>query len=123
MQTEGRHHARIVQSLVSSDLGNCQQPNILLDDEGLKYAILDPKNKNRDKGGILYNEAKDMHDPIRAVLLQTPKSKAVADIVLSEAYDKISPDMGELTCRSATVVAQYMCSIPVQKSIGPCWYL
>ncbi|VUC20406.1 unnamed protein product [Clonostachys rosea] len=117
VKDEGRHYTRLLQSLASLDMGNCQSPNLLLDQENLKYAIIDLNSTSRRPGGLLFDKAEDMANPIRAVEITLPDNPD-EQVFLSEAYDKISPKMGALECSNATIVKQYLCSVPQQKATG-----
>ncbi|CAH0057165.1 unnamed protein product [Clonostachys solani] len=117
VKDEGRHYTRLLQSLASLDMGNCQSPNLLLDQENLKYAIVDLNSTSRGPGGLLYDKAEDMLNPTRAVEIGYPDNPD-EQVFLSEAYDKISPKMGGLECSNATIVKQYLCSVPQQKATG-----
>ncbi|KAK2033477.1 hypothetical protein LX32DRAFT_689995 [Colletotrichum zoysiae] len=119
--TEGLHYAKILHSLLSLDLGNCQLPNLLLDDEGLRYAILAPDDFNRVRGGLLNGSAEQVvYGPDRYNQIPSPGSnntdKNLTD--LKESYDLFRPLTGPLGCSNATVVTQYLCSVPEQKAWG-----
>ncbi|KAJ4258857.1 hypothetical protein NW762_007944 [Fusarium torreyae] len=51
--TEALHFARILHSLVAVDLGNRHAPNLLLEEDELRYAILPSDDPNRQSGGFL----------------------------------------------------------------------
>ncbi|KAH0422753.1 hypothetical protein CcaCcLH18_12630 [Colletotrichum camelliae] len=53
--TEALHYSKIMHSLFALDLGNCESPNLLLDEDGLRYAIMDPQDTNRFPGALLNN--------------------------------------------------------------------
>ncbi|KAF4813981.1 hypothetical protein CGCTS75_v013527 [Colletotrichum tropicale] len=53
--TESLHYAKIMYSLFALDLGNCESASLLVNDDGLNYAISDPQNMNRIPGGLLNN--------------------------------------------------------------------
>ncbi|RSL53998.1 hypothetical protein CEP54_010116 [Fusarium duplospermum] len=115
--TEGFHWAKILHSLVSIDLGNCQAPNLLLDEDNLKYAINAPESLNRKPGKALYGDNTDL----RANFGRIPSPRVTDEdglTLLSQAYDKFRPLTGELGCQKSTIVAQYLCSVPQSKSVG-----
>ncbi|KAK2052770.1 hypothetical protein LY76DRAFT_526004 [Colletotrichum caudatum] len=119
--TEGLHYAKILHSLLSLDMGNCQLPNLLLDDEGLRYAILAPDDFNRVRGGLLNGSAEQVvYGPDRYNQIPSPGSnntdKNLTD--LKKSYDLFRPLTGPLGCTNATVVTQYLCSVPEQKAWG-----
>ncbi|KAF4812544.1 hypothetical protein CGCSCA5_v009119 [Colletotrichum siamense] len=120
--TEALHYSKIMHSLFAIDLGNCDSPNLLVDEDGLKYAILDPKNSNRLPGGIFSNLTDQGGlDYRRYTMLPRPdddKSLIWGTVLLNESYSTIQPLMGPLSCDKATIAAQYLCSVPKQKSVG-----
>ncbi|OHE99469.1 hypothetical protein CORC01_05269 [Colletotrichum orchidophilum] len=118
--TEGLHCAKILFSLLSLDLGNCHSPNLLLDDRGLQYAILAPDDHNRDPGQLLNGSTSQLYGADRFNMIPVPGSNDTDNglVTLMESYDAFQPLMGPLTCKNATVVSQYLCSVPQQKSWG-----
>ncbi|KAM5358469.1 hypothetical protein ACJZ2D_015256 [Fusarium nematophilum] len=72
---EGRHYAKILHSLVAADLGNCDSPSLLRDEDGLQYAILAPDDPNRDPGGPL-NNSETGGDPNRYTKIPRPGTAA-----------------------------------------------
>ncbi|KAH8664874.1 hypothetical protein BGZ61DRAFT_462478 [Ilyonectria robusta] len=115
--TEGLHHARLLHSLVSMDLGSCEAPNILLDNKSLRYAISAPDDDNRQKGGVLYGEASDMGAPQRFTSIPAPTRDANLTL-LNETFSEFTPLMGDLGCNNVTIVSQYLCQVPQKKSTG-----
>ncbi|KAF6795364.1 hypothetical protein CMUS01_15939 [Colletotrichum musicola] len=119
--TEALHYSKIMHSMFALDLGNCESPNLLLDEGGLRYAMLDPKNANRFPGGLMNNFTlptdRDNH---RFTRLPRPDETPGmhSTVLLDESYDTIQPLMGPLSCDKATIAAQYLCSVPKQKSVG-----
>ncbi|EQB47315.1 hypothetical protein CGLO_13556 [Colletotrichum gloeosporioides Cg-14] len=120
--TEALHYSKIMHSLFALDLGNCDSPNLLVDEDGLNYAILDPNNSNRLPGGIFGNFTdEDRLDNHRFTMLPRPdadESLIRGTVPLVESYSTIQPLMGPLSCEKATIAAQYLCSVPKQKSVG-----
>ncbi|EXF83778.1 hypothetical protein CFIO01_01505 [Colletotrichum fioriniae PJ7] len=118
--TEGLHSAKILFSLLSLDLGNCQAPNLLLDDRGLQYAILAPDDYNRDPGRILNGSRSQLYGSDRYNQIPAPGSNDTNSglVTLRESYNKFQPMMGPLSCNNATIVSQYLCSVPQQKNGG-----
>ncbi|KAL6407366.1 hypothetical protein AUP68_10197 [Ilyonectria robusta] len=114
---EGLHHARLLHSLVSMDLGSCEAPNILLDNKSLRYAISAPDDDNRQKGGVLYGEASDMGAPQRFTSIPAPTRDANLTL-LNETFSEFTPLMGDLGCNNVTIVSQYLCQVPQKKSTG-----
>ncbi|KAM0436574.1 hypothetical protein ACHAPT_002282 [Fusarium lateritium] len=117
---EGLHFARLLHSLVSIDLGNCDAPNLLLNDDDLKYAIKAPESPNRkpkeklDYRTGVYHKRMDRYSKI-------PRPYTLYDenlTFLHEAYDEFRNLTGKLGCRNSTIVSQYLCSIPKSKSTG-----
>ncbi|KAE9572967.1 hypothetical protein CGMCC3_g10993 [Colletotrichum fructicola] len=107
-------------SLFALDLGNCEPPNLLLDEDGLRYAIMDPQNTNRFPGALLNNFTEPVQlDNGRFTKLPKPNEAGIdANVPLNESYGTIQPLMGPLSCNKATIAAQYLCSVPKQKSVG-----
>ncbi|KAF4895588.1 hypothetical protein CGCF415_v011868 [Colletotrichum fructicola] len=118
--TESLHYSKIMHSLFALDLGNCEPPNLLLDEDGLRYAIMDPQNTNRFPGALLNNFTEPVQlDNGRFTKLPKPNEAGIdANVPLNESYGTIQPLMGPLSCNKATIAAQYLCSVPKQKSVG-----
>lgn len=115
---ESLHLARLLQSVVSVDLGSCHSPNILLSEDDLKYAILAPDDPNRQPGGVLYNRSSGGWAN-RFSEIPLPGTLNDGNLTLvNESYAAIRPLTGELTCKNTTIVSQYVCSVPQQKSTG-----
>ncbi|KAK1972815.1 hypothetical protein LY78DRAFT_687976 [Colletotrichum sublineola] len=117
---EGLHYAKILYSLLSLDLGNCQLPSLLIDDDGLRYAIFAPDDRNRLPGGLLNGSSAQPVGPDRYNQIPSPGSNGtdedLADLKVS--YGLFRPLTGPLGCFNATVVTQYLCSVPQQKGWG-----
>ncbi|KAK1841288.1 hypothetical protein CCHR01_16085 [Colletotrichum chrysophilum] len=118
--TESLHYSKIMHSLFALDLGNCELPNLLLDEDGLRYAIMDPQNTNRFPGALLNNFTEPVQlDNGRFTKLPKPNEAGIdTNVPLNESYGTIQPLMGPLSCNKATIAAQYLCSVPKQKSVG-----
>ncbi|KAK2748801.1 hypothetical protein CKAH01_18057 [Colletotrichum kahawae] len=121
---EGLHYARLMNSLFAMDLGNCNASNLLLDEDGLQYAIIAPDNKFRRVGGLLNNSA-TMGGLNPSRFNEIPAPGAIlgggGDIGLTrlnETYAKFRSKTGPLLCKDATIMAEYLCSVPQQKSPG-----
>ncbi|KAL2679059.1 hypothetical protein Neosp_009815 [[Neocosmospora] mangrovei] len=118
--TEGLHYAKLLHSLVSIDLGNCQAPNLLLNDDDLKYAIDAPDSPNRkpkkdlDCGTGNYTASMDRYCKIPRPYTFYDKNLTF----LNETYDEFRPLTEKLGCKNSTIVAQYLCSVPESKSAG-----
>ncbi|KAF7551422.1 hypothetical protein G7Z17_g5033 [Cylindrodendrum hubeiense] len=116
---EGLHHARLLHSLISVDLGSCKSSNILLDKKGLQYAISAPDDDNRQSGGLLYGAAPSMGAPERFTSIPAPGGISNTNLtLLNETFSEFTPIMGDLQCSNSTIVAQYLCSVPKKKSTG-----
>ncbi|KAK1599778.1 uncharacterized protein LY79DRAFT_586346 [Colletotrichum navitas] len=119
--TEGLHYAKILYSLLSLDLGSCQLPSLLLDDDGLRYAILAPGDFNRVRGGLLNDSSTRLvtgSDRYKTIPSPGDGGTGEEQIDLKESYGLIRPLTGPLDCSNATVVTQYLCSVPQQKGWG-----
>ncbi|KAF4961849.1 hypothetical protein FSARC_10035 [Fusarium sarcochroum] len=119
--TEGLHFARILHSLVAVDLGNRQSPNLLLKEYDLLYAILPSNDPNRESGGFLNGSDFDGQNArySRIPAPGSPTPPRDKDLVLlNETYDRFTDQMGPLECNNATIVMQYLCSVPQSKSPG-----
>ncbi|EEU43519.1 uncharacterized protein NECHADRAFT_101122 [Fusarium vanettenii 77-13-4] len=118
--TEGLHYAKLLHSLISIDLGNCQAPNLLLSDDGLKYAIDAPDSPNRkpkkdlDCGTRNYKGSMDRYCKIPRPYTFYDKNLTF----LNDTYDEFRPLTGKRGCKNSTIVAQYLCSVPESKSAG-----
>ncbi|KAJ3460340.1 hypothetical protein MRS44_011207 [Fusarium solani] len=118
--TEGLHYAKPLHSLISIDLGNCQAPNILLNDDALKYAIDTPESPNRKpKKDLDYRTGKYKGSMGRYSKIPRPNTFYNKNLTfLDEPYDEFRPLTGKLGCQNSTIAAQYLCSVPKSKSIG-----
>lgn len=118
--TEGLHYAKPLHSLISIDLGNCQAPNILLNDDALKYAIDTPESPNRKpKKDLDYRTGKYKGSMDRYSKIPRPNTFYNKNLTfLDEPYDEFRPLTGKLGCQNSTIAAQYLCSVPKSKSIG-----
>ncbi|KAF5527267.1 hypothetical protein CGCA056_v000246 [Colletotrichum aenigma] len=118
--TEGLHCTKILYSLLSLDLGSCQSPSLLLDDNGLEYAILAPNDSNRASGNLLNGSAfaPDEIERFNRIPSPVPNSTDKRLTDLKGSFDKFHSLMGPLGCKNATIVHQYLCSLPQQKSWG-----
>ncbi|KAK1851836.1 hypothetical protein CCHR01_05531 [Colletotrichum chrysophilum] len=119
---EGLHYGRIMHSLFAMDLGNCNASNILLDEDGLQYAIMAPDNKFRREGGLLNDSATiGGLNPSRFNEIPAPgailgRGGDIGLTPLNETYAKFRSKTGPLLCKDATIMAEYLCSVPQQKS-------
>ncbi|KAF4908983.1 hypothetical protein CGCF415_v006271 [Colletotrichum fructicola] len=117
---EGLHYGRIMHSLFAMDLGNCNASNILLDEDGLQYAIMAPDNKFRREGGLLNDSATiGGLNPSRFNEIPAPgailgRGGDIGLTPLNETYAKFRSKTGPLLCKDATIMAEYLCS--------PTWY-
>ncbi|KAI8665423.1 hypothetical protein NCS56_00978000 [Fusarium sp. Ph1] len=118
--TEGLHYAKLLHSLVSIDLGNCQAPNLLLNEDDLKYAIDAPESPNRKpKKDLDYRTGKYKGSMDRYSKIPRPNTFYNKNLTfLDEAYDEFRPLTGKLACQKSAIVAQYLCSVPKSKSTG-----
>ncbi|KAK2691312.1 hypothetical protein QWA68_009957 [Fusarium oxysporum] len=118
---ESLHYTRILHSLIAVDLGNQNAPNLLLDKKDLQYAILPPDDPNRKNGSFL-NDSSLTGQATRYAQIPTPGAPLPPTdknlVLLNETYDRFSSEMGPLECNNATVVSQYLCSVPQSKSPG-----
>ncbi|RKK86226.1 hypothetical protein BFJ69_g1177 [Fusarium oxysporum] len=118
---ESLHYTRILHSLIAVDLGNKNAPNLLLDKKDLQYAILPPDDPNRKNGSFL-NDSSLTGQATRYAQIPTPGAPLPPTdknlVLLNETYDRFASEMGPLECNDATVVSQYLCSVPQSKSPG-----
>ncbi|TDZ25562.1 hypothetical protein Cob_v001817 [Colletotrichum orbiculare MAFF 240422] len=114
------HCAKILYSLLALDLGNCRLPNLLLNDDGLRYAIIAPDDSNRVRGGLLNGSSVQPVGPDRYNEIPSPGGNGTDEdrSELKESYDMFRPRTGPLGCSNATIVTQYLCSVPQQKGWG-----
>ncbi|KAI2604658.1 hypothetical protein GGR54DRAFT_621453 [Hypoxylon sp. NC1633] len=116
--TEGLHFAKIMHSLVLVDLGNSHLPNLLLDDDSLQYALLAPDDMNRQPGGLLY-DVTGFVESYRTVKMPRPGTPPDTNenlVLINESYNAVEPLVGPLGTRNATILSQYLCSVPERKS-------
>ncbi|KAF6803188.1 hypothetical protein CSOJ01_11053 [Colletotrichum sojae] len=120
--TEGLHTAKILHSLLSLDLGNCRAPSLLLDDDSLRYAILAPDDSFRARGALLNGSTAQMFGYDRYSMIPSPERANITNleglVYLKDAYGALRNLTGPLGCTNATIVTQYICSVPQQKSWG-----
>ncbi|KAL3293938.1 hypothetical protein RB213_015246 [Colletotrichum asianum] len=120
--TEGLHVAKLLHSLFAQDLGSCSSPNLLLDEDSLKFAILSPNNMNRKPGGLLNSTGPDRLDGFFFNQIPTPGrtlgNPGEGLTSLKNSFERFKPLMGSLSCKETTLVAEYLCSVPEKKSIG-----
>ncbi|EQB48054.1 hypothetical protein CGLO_12750 [Colletotrichum gloeosporioides Cg-14] len=116
---EGLHYARLMHSLFAIDLGNCDSSNLLLDEEGLQYAIIAPDNKFRRKGGLL-NDTATMSGLNPGRFNEIPAPGAILDdggdidlTPLKETYAKFRSKTGPLSCNNATIMADSLETVPI----------
>ncbi|KAI1381877.1 hypothetical protein F4677DRAFT_439685 [Hypoxylon crocopeplum] len=117
--TEGLHFAKIMHSILLIDLGNNRLPNLLLDDDSLQYALLAPDDMNRRPGGLLYDNVTGFVEFYRSVYMPRPGSPPGTNenlVLINESYNAFKPLVGELGTKNATILSQYLCSVPEQKS-------
>ncbi|KAF4458104.1 hypothetical protein F53441_112 [Fusarium austroafricanum] len=118
---ESLQYTRILSSLVAVDLGNKNAPNLLLEKDNLQYAILPPDDPNRKKGGFLNGTSFDGSN-VRWSSIPAPGSSIPPQdgelVLLNETYAKFEDQMGPLEVKNATIVSQYLCSVPQSKSPG-----
>ncbi|KAI1012266.1 hypothetical protein LB503_004325 [Fusarium chuoi] len=118
---ESLHYTRILHSLIAVDLGNKNAPNMLLDEKNLQYAILPPDDPNRKNGSFL-NDSSLTGQATRYAQIPKPGAPIPATeknlVLLNETYDRFAGEMGPLGCNNATIVSQYLCSVPQSKSPG-----
>lgn len=106
-------------SLISIDLGNSRLPNLLLDDESLQYALSAPNDMNRQPGGLLYDNFTGFVEFYRSNKIPKPwdhSGRKENLVFLNESYSAFRSQMGELGTNNATILSQYLCSVPEQKS-------
>ncbi|KAH6886829.1 hypothetical protein B0T10DRAFT_442949 [Thelonectria olida] len=117
--SEALHHARLLHSLVALDLGSCKSPNLLLNEEGLKYAISAPDDPNRQSGGLLYSYPWNSGIANRFASIPYAGTRGDDHLVpLNESYTALRSLTGKIGCKNATIVSQYICSVPQRKSTG-----
>ncbi|KAF5259040.1 hypothetical protein FOXYS1_10362 [Fusarium oxysporum] len=118
---ESLHYTRILHSLIAVDLGNQNAPNLLLDKKDLQYAILPPDDPNRKNGSFL-NDSSLTGQATRYAQIPTPGAPLPPTdknlVLLNETYDRFASEMGPLESNDATIVSQYLCSVPQSKSPG-----
>jgi hypothetical protein len=112
--TEGLQFAKILHSLVQIDLGSTNVPNLLLDEDGIQYALNAPDDMNRQPGGMLFvTDAASFQ-----YFAQIPWPNGTGTLLPNASYDAISPLMGKLGTTKTTIFVRYICSILEQKSTG-----
>ncbi|KAF5609761.1 uncharacterized protein FSUBG_3758 [Fusarium subglutinans] len=118
---ESLHYTRILHSLIAVDLGNKNAPNLLLDEKNLQYAILPPDDPNRKNGSFLNDSSLTGQATRYAQIPKPGTSLPPTDknlVLLNETYDMFASKMGPLGSKNATIVSQYLCSVPQSKNPG-----
>lgn len=94
---------------------------MLLDKKDLQYAILPPDDPNRKNGSFL-NDSSLTGQATRYAQIPTPGAPLPPTdknlVLLNETYDRFASEMGPLESKDATIVSQYLCSVPQSKSPG-----
>lgn len=104
-------------SLISVDLGNSRLPNLLLDDESLKYALLAPDDMNRQPGGLLYDNFTGFVEFYRATKIPAPGDLSGDEdlVFINDSYNAFRSLVGDLGTKNATILSRYLCSVPERK--------
>lgn len=115
--TEGYHFAKVFSSVIAVDLGNTRLPNLLLDDDGLQYVTSGVDDINREPGGLLYEGLGSIPGDWEFGKLPSPINSSQLTPI-NESYSTIMPLMGPLGTKNATIITQYLCSVPERKNTG-----
>jgi hypothetical protein len=116
--TEGFFFAKVLRSLILVDLGNSKPSNVLLDPDLLQYILNPSDDFNRDSGAPL-NDGKGI-DWWKVRGISPPGTSINTEetaVPMNETYNNFKNRTGSLTTKSASIYAQYICSVPKAKSI------
>ncbi|KAI6442166.1 hypothetical protein MCOR22_006074 [Pyricularia oryzae] len=121
--TEASYFAKIAHSFLLADLGNPKLPNMLLEEEELRYFLSgQSRNINRLPNGTLSVIPSPKEDFAFLYMLPPPNSTLDQDLVpLNKSWDAFKDRFhkdSKLETKTATIYKQYSCSVPRRKSWG-----
>lgn len=124
--TEGLSLAKVFYSAVLVDLGEEKRPNLLLDPINLQKALDTQFNFNRDKGHYLNNAVGN--DTGTADYVHWWRWRGIAppktfrnentSVPMEDSYRDFGDQTGPLATRRASIHDEYLCSVPVRRSLG-----
>lgn len=121
--TEASYFAKIAHSFLLADLGNPKLPNMLLEEEELRYFLSgQSRNINRLPNGTLSVIPSPKEDFAFLYMLPPPNSTLDQDLVpLNKSWDAFKDRFhkdSKLETKTATIYKQYSCSGSAQKELG-----
>lgn len=105
-------------SLISLDLGNAEAPNLLLNDDDLRYILDAPDDRARQEGSSLTDPELPGFDLFAKIPPPVDAAESNERVLLNRSFDAFAGKMGQLYATNATIYSQYACSVPVRKSTG-----
>lgn len=115
--TEGSFFAKIFRSLILVDLGNSTLPNLLLDPDLLQYALNPEEDDfNRVSGAPLRNTTKFDWFKFNAIPPPNLPLEEKTAVPLDQAFAKFKDQTGNLETKTASIYAEYICTVPEKKS-------
>lgn len=120
--TEGLTWAKIMYSMVLTDLGESRAPNLLLDPVLLQWALQYPGDIFReDLNNYACSGDGCDYDWINYMGITAPGSDPSdrdQQKPMNQSYDAFKDLMGPLNTTKATIYLQYACSVPERKDAG-----
>lgn len=128
--TEGMYWAKIMSSMVLTDLGDSSYPNILQSPDLLQWALQYPDNtfqQSLDKYSCPYISTQETPDcdpdwynylGITAPILNNPSAPSNQQTPMNQSYNAFKSQMGPLGTKPAEIYLQYACSVPERKDTG-----
>lgn len=127
--TEGQSFAKVFYSLILVDLGDASnKPNLLLKEEDLRYILETPDNYNRAENATLNHTigVEDTNTGVRdwwrwrGIPLPDQPWDEVHSVPFEQSWENITAayPMGQLGTAAAQIRAEYLCSVPIQRSLA-----
>jgi hypothetical protein len=116
--TEGYFFAKVMRSLILTDLGDARRSNMLIHEDLLKYALDPDDNFNRGPIDLLSNVSRFDAFKVHGISPPSTAVKTVGTAVpMWSAYDAFKNQTGPLGTTASTIYAQYLCSVPQSRSL------
>lgn len=120
--TEGLTWAKIMYSMILTDLGEIRAPNLLLDSSLLQWALQYPGDIFREDLNNMACSRDDCdYDWINYMGIAAPgldPSDRDHQTPMNQSYNAFKDLMGQLGTKKATIYLQYACSVPERKDTG-----